>query len=343
MSDDIFSKQAWRVEGAFGLDRIERGDHEPGEPGPGEARVRMRAWSLNYRDLLVVTGGYNPRQALPLVPLSDGVGVVEAVGEQVTRVAVGDRVCPSFTQTWMRGTVDAAGLRGTLGSPHDGVASGARCFDAEGLVHVPSYLTDREAASLPCAAVTAWNALFEAGDVGPGQTVLVQGTGGVSSFALQLAQLAGARVIVTSSSAAKRERAQALGAWKTLDYTADERWGRTAKKLCGGVDHIIEVGGAGTLEQSLQAVRPGGTISVIGILDGAAANFALTRVLMTAVRLQGVFVGSRAMFERLSAALEVAQLRPVLDDAPFGFGELPAALERMRAGEHQGKITLAAG
>ncbi|MCB9595856.1 MAG: NAD(P)-dependent alcohol dehydrogenase [Sandaracinaceae bacterium] len=332
--------EAWRIEGGFGLERLVLGPHEAGEPGPGEARVRMTAWSLNYRDLLIVTGAYNPKQKLPLVPLSDAVGVVEAVGPGVHRVAVGDRVCPAFASAWIDGPVSVDGLRSSLGSPGDGVGLRARCLPAEGLVPVPGYLTDREAASLPCAAVTAWNALFESGDVGPGQTVLVQGTGGVSSFAHQLAQLAGARVIVTSSSAAKLERAKARGAWQTIDYRADPDWGTTARKLTGGVDHVIEVGGAGTVEQSLKAVRPGGTISVIGILDGAAGELALTRVLMNAIRMQGVFVGSRGMFERMNAALAASELRPVLDDARFELEALPAALERMQAGAHQGKITL---
>lgn len=332
---------AWRIEGGFGIERLALGPHEPGEPGPGEARVRFTAWSLNYRDLLIVSGAYNPKQKLPLIPLSDAAGVVDAVGPGVTRVAVGDRVCPAFSQAWVDGPVGLAELKSSLGSPGDGVALRARCFRAEALVKVPGHLSDREAATLPCAALTAWNALFETGDLRPGQTVLVQGTGGVSSFALQFAVLAGARAIVISSSRDKLEHARALGAWETIDYRADPAWGDTARKLTGvGVDHVVEVGGAGTIEQSLRAVRPGGTISVIGVLDGVKGSFPLTRVLMNAVRMQGVFVGSRGMFERMCVAIEAARLAPVLDDADFGFADLPAALARMEAGAHVGKITL---
>jgi len=305
------------------------------------ARVAMRAWSLNYRDHLVVTGVYNPRQTLPLIPLSDAVGVVDAVGAGVTRVKVGDRVCPTFVQAWIDGPITREMQMSTLGSPGDGVAAKHRVLPAEGLVAVPAHLSDREAAALPCAAVTAWSALFELGDVVLGDVVLVQGTGGVSMAALQLATMAGARVIVTSSSDEKLERASALGAWRTINYREDPAWGRTAKAMSGqGVDHVIEVGGAGTLEQSLACVRPGGTISIIGVLDGASGPIALTRVLMNGVRLQGVLVGSRGMFERLCRAVEAAQLRPALDDSAFVFEELPRALARLKAGAHFGKITL---
>lgn len=336
--------EAWRIEGGFGLEKLVLGPYEAGDPEPGQARVRLTAWSLNYRDLLILSGAYNPRQRLPLVPLSDAVGVVEAVGAGVTRVAVGDRVCPIFAQAWVDGPVGVDELKSSLGSPGDGVALRARCFPADALVKPPAHLSDREAASLPCAAVTAWNALFESGDLRPGQTVLVQGTGGVSSFALLFGVLGGARVIVTSSSRDKLEQASALGAWRTIDYKADPEWGKTARDLTGvGVDHIVEVGGAGTIDQSLRAVRPGGTVSVIGVLDGVKGSFPLTRVLMNAVRMQGVFVGSRGMFERMNVAIEAAQLRPLLDDADFGFADLPAALARIESGAHQGKITLVEG
>ncbi|MBX3275402.1 MAG: NAD(P)-dependent alcohol dehydrogenase [Sandaracinaceae bacterium] len=335
--------EAWRIEGGFGPDKLARGPHDPGEPGPGEARVRFTAWSLNYRDALIVAGLYNPKQKLPLVPLSDAAGVVDAVGPGVTRVAVGDRVCPAFAPAWIDGRPSAEDMRSALGSPGDGVAMRARCLPASGLVRVPAHLSDREAASLPCAATTAWNALFELGAIKPGETVLVQGTGGVSSFALQFAVMAGARVIVTSGSPEKAARARALGAFETIDYRKEPRWGERARELTGeGVEHVIEVGGAGTIDQSLRAVRAGGTVSVIGVLAGPAGPVPLTRILMTGVRLQGVFVGSRAMFERMNRAIEAAALRPVIDERAFGFEELPAALARMQAGAHQGKITLGA-
>lgn len=333
--------KVWTIDGGFGLDKLSVTERDAPGPGPTEARVRMTAWSLNYRDLMVVDGRYNPRQPLPLVPLSDGVGVVEAVGERVTRVKVGDRVAGAFAQRWLDGPVTPEALKSSLGSPGDGVAMEQRVFDEQGLVHVPAHLSDAQAATLPCAGVTAWSALFEEGSVQPGQTVLVQGTGGVSSFALQLAAQAGARVIVTSSSEEKLARARELGAWQTIRYDEDPKWGKTARKLSeGGVDHVVEVGGAGTIAQSLVAVRPGGTISVIGVLDGVTGDMPLVRVLMSQVRMQGVFVGSRGNFERLNAALSAGGLEPALDDERFSFEELPGALAHMRAGAHFGKIVL---
>lgn len=335
--------KAWTIDGGFGLDKLALGERETPEPGPTEARVRMTAWSLNYRDLMVVDGRYNPRQKLPLVPLSDGVGVVEAVGERVTRVKVGDRVAGAFAQRWVDGPVTVEALKSSLGSPGDGVAMEQRVFDEQGLVHVPEHLSDAEAATLPCAGLTAWSALFEEGRVQPGQTVLVQGTGGVSTFALQLATQAGARVIVTSSKEEKLARARELGAWQTIRYDEDPKWGKTARGMSGGgVDHVIEVGGAGTIGQSLVAVRPGGTISVIGVLDGVAGDLPLVRVLMAQVRMQGVFVGSRGGFERMNAALSASALQPALDEKRFTFEELPDALARMQAGAHFGKIVLEA-
>lgn len=331
---------AWEIRDGFGLDRLTLVERPLPSPGPRQVRVRPSAFSLNYRDWMVATGAYNPRQRLPLVPLSDGVGVVDAVGDGVTRARVGDRVAAIFAQRWLAGPPDKAELASALGAPLDGMAAEAVVLDEDGVVHVPAHLCDEEAATLPCAAVTAWCALFEHGGLAPGRTVLVQGSGGVSVFALQLARLAGARVIATSSSADKRERLEALGAWRTLDYRADPEWGKSARALTGaGVDLVVEVGGAGTIEQSLSAVRPGGTIAVIGALEGGAGPVTLTRVLMSQVRLQGVFVGPRDAFERMNRAIEAAALRPVVDRV-FAFEELPAALEALKRGGHVGKIVL---
>lgn len=323
----------------FGLEGLRLSERELPLPGPGQVRMRPRAWSLNYRDVLVVAGLYNPRQPLPLVPLSDAAGIVDAVGEGVTRVKAGDRVMPIFAQRWIAGAPDKPKLGSALGSPLDGTAREALVLDAEGVVKIPAYLSDAEAATLPCAAVTAWSALFEHGAIAPGQAVLVQGSGGVSMFALLFARLAGARVIATSSRDDKLERLRALGAWQTINYRADAAWGKTARSLSGGVDHVVEVGGAGTLEQSLAAVRPGGTISLIGVLEGAAGPVPLTKVLMNAIRLQGVIVGSRESFERMLRAMESAELHPVIDRA-FPFDDLPAALAHMKSGAHFGKIVL---
>lgn len=334
--------KTWIVSDGFGIERLALVDREVPEPGPGQVRVALRAWSLNYRDWMVITGAYNPRQRLPLVPLSDGAGVVEAVGAGVTRVREGDRVAASFAQRWIAGGPDRDKLASALGSPNDGVAAERVVLDEDGVVKVPDHLSFAEAATLPCAAVTAWCALFEHDRVGPAHTVLTQGSGGVSVFALQLARLAGARVIATSSSAHKRERLLAMGASHAIDYRADREWGKTARSLTGtGVDAVIEVGGAGTIDQSLAAVRPGGTISVIGVLAGAAGPVALTRVLMNAVRLQGVIVGSREAFERMNVAIAAAQLRPVVDRT-FAFDELPAALRHLESGAHFGKIVIEA-
>ena len=332
--------KTWSIEGGFGLDALTLGERPPRALAPREVRVAMRALSLNYRDLMVVTGTYDPRQPLPLVPLSDGVGVVAEVGAEVRRVAVGDRVAGCFAQRWLDGPVDRDAQRSALGSPLDGVAAEERVFDEAGLVHVPAHLDDAEAATLPCAPGTAWSALFEQGALRPGHTVLVQGTGGVSTFALLFAAQAGARVIVTSSSADKLERARELGAWQTLRYDEDPRWGKAARELSGGgVDHVIEVGGAGTIAQSLAAVRAGGTISVIGVLDGVAGDFPIVRVLMRQIRMQGIFVGPRGAFERMNAALAAGGLRPPLDRR-FSFDALPDALGHMQAGAHFGKIVL---
>ncbi|MGF1469871.1 MAG: NAD(P)-dependent alcohol dehydrogenase [Sandaracinaceae bacterium] len=339
------SARAWRLDGGFGRGHLALEEREVPDPGPGEARVRMSALSLNYRDHLVVEGQYNPRQPLPLVPLSDAVGVVEAVGPGVRRVKEGDRVCPAFCQGWIDGPPDRERLRTSLGSPGDGVAAEARVFDADGLVRMPAYLSDREAATLPCAAVTAWNALFELGDVHAGEVVLTQGSGGVSMFALQLAHASGARVIATSSRDDKLERLRELGAWRTINYRSDPSWGKVAKGYVeerGGVDHIVEVGGAGTFDESLRAIRPGGTISVIGVLAGAVGPVPLTRILMNAIRVQGVIVGSRGTFERMLGAFEARELRPVLDRS-FPFEELPQALEHLASGEHVGKVTIDVG
>ncbi len=335
--------KSWEIGEGFGIANLRLVERELRDPGPGQVRIRPRAFSLNYRDYMVVTGAYNKRQPLPLVPLSDAVGIVDAIGSGVDRVKVGDRVAPTFAQRWIAGPADKNKLASTLGSPIDGVASQALVLDAEGVVKVPAYLSDHEAATLPCAAVTAWAALFEHASLAPGQTVLVQGTGGVSIFALLFARLAGARVIVTSSSDAKLERARSLGAWETINYRADPDWGRSARALAGGVgvDQVVEVGGAGTMDQSLSAVRPGGTISVIGVLDGASAPLALTRVLMNVVRMQGILVGPRETFERMNAALEAARLQPIVDRT-FPFDALPAALESLRSGQHFGKIVIEA-
>jgi len=335
--------RAWQLTDAFGLEHLALVERALGPPGRGQVRVRLDAWSLNYRDLLVIRGHYNPRQRLPLIPGSDAVGRVVAVGEGVTRVAVGDRVCPIFAQGWWGGRPTDADTQTSLGSPGDGVFCEEVVLSEQGLVVPPAHLTDAECAALPCAAVTAWRALVTEGGVTAGDRVLTLGTGGVSLFALQIARMLGARVAITSSSDDKLDRARTLGAEWAVNYREDAGWGRTVRAQAGPVDHVVEVGGAGTLDQSLKAVATGGVISLIGVLDGVKTELAVTKVLMRGVRLQGVFVGSRADFEALNRALEAhPAVRPVIDRT-FAFEALPDALGHLAGQGHMGKVVLARG
>jgi NADPH:quinone reductase-like Zn-dependent oxidoreductase len=336
--------RVYEIQESFGIDNLRQAERPDPAPGPGQVLLKMHAASLNYRDLLMVQGHYNPRQPLPLIPCSDGVGEVLAVTDGVSRVAVGDRVAPIFSQTWIGGPPTADKLAGTLGGPLDGTLAEQMVVSADGVVPVPDYLTDVEAATLPCAALTAWSALVEQGDVRSGDTVLVQGTGGVSIFALQIARSLGARVIVTSSSTAKLDQARELGAWRTINYVEDPGWGKTAKNLTGGVgvDHVVEVGGAGTLEQSLRAVRVGGQVSVIGVLSGISSDLNIIPILMQNLRLQGILVGSREGFARMNRALAVHEIRPVVDRV-VGFAEAPEAFRVMAAAAHFGKICIEIG
>lgn len=333
--------RVYEIQDSFGMDHLRLAERDDPVPGPGQVALRIRAVSLNYRDLMTVRGHYNPRQPLPLVPCSDGVGEVVAVGDGVTRVAVGDRVATTFSQTWIGGAPTVEKLRGTLGGPLDGTLAERMVLAEDGVVRVPENLSDTEAATLPCAALTAWSALVEQGSVTAGDTVLVQGTGGVSIFALQIAQLLGARAIVTSSSDAKAERARELGAWRTINYAADPDWGKTARGLTDGVgvDHVIDVGGADTLAQSLKAVRVGGQVSVIGVLSGVSSKLNIVPLLMQHVRLHGILVGSREGFERMNRALAIHRVRPVVDRV-FDFDQAPEAFSYMASAQHFGKICI---
>jgi NADPH:quinone reductase-like Zn-dependent oxidoreductase len=333
--------RAVEIRGGFGLDHLEIVERPDPSPGPGQALVRLRAASLNYRDLLTVEGKYNPKLKLPLIPCSDGAGEVIAIGDGVTRVRLGDRVCGNFAQHWIAGEPKRERMRTTLGGPLDGTLAELSVYDQEGLVKIPEHLTDEEASTLPCAAVTAWTCLQ---GVTAGDTVLLQGTGGVSIFALQLARLRGARVIVTSSSDEKLAHARGLGAGPEIlgiNYRETPDWGAKAKELTGGagVDLVVEVGGAGTLGQSLKAVRMGGTISLIGNLAGNTAEISLPLIFMQNVRIHGILVGSRDTFEALNRAIALHGLRPVIDRA-FPLSDVRAAFEHMAAGGHFGKIVV---
>jgi NADPH:quinone reductase-like Zn-dependent oxidoreductase len=336
--------QVHSIQGAFGLEHLELVERdEPPAPGPGQVLVRMEAASFNYRDLMMVTGRYNPKQPLPLVPCSDGCGTVEAVGPEVTRVKAGERVITTFAQGWVAGPLTREKARTTLGGPLDGTLQERLLLSQEGVVRAPSGLPPAEAATLTCAGLTAWTALTSGG-VAPGDVVLVQGTGGVSMFGLQLARLMGARVIVTSSSDAKLEHARRHGAWQTINYRQTPQWGARARELTGGrgVDHVLEVGGPETLAQTLQAVRPGAQVSLIGVLTGTKATLEITSILMQAVRVQGVLVGHRDGLEGLVRAVEAHALRPIVDRV-FPWADARAALEHLQAGAHVGKVCLELG
>ncbi len=331
----------FEIQGEFGLENLKFAKRPDPIPGPGQILLRMGAASLNYRDIMTVGGTYNPRQPLPLVPCSDGVGEIVSIGDRVSSLQTGDRVATLFSQGWMAGEPTVEEIRATLGGPLDGTLSQLLVLPERGVIPVPDHLTDAEAATLPCAALTAWSALVEQGNVKAGDTVLVQGTGGVSIFALQFSRLLGARVIVTSSREDKLARARDLGAWETINYVDDPGWGKTARGLTGGrgVDHVVEVGGAATLEQSLRAVRVGGTVSVIGVLSGTATTINVASILMQHVRLQGIMVGSKEGFRRMNMAIAQHRLKPVVDRI-FPFAETPAAFEYMAAGKHFGKVCI---
>jgi len=332
---------AYEIQAGFGLDKLVRVERPDPTPGPMQVRVRVKATSLNARDLMMVEGRYNPRQKLPLIPNSDAAGVVDAVGPGVTRVKPGDRVMGLFAQAWSAGEPTRAAQVSTLGGPLDGALADTVLLHEDGAVPTPAYLSDEEAATLPCAAVTAWSALVTYGALKAGDTVLLQGTGGVSIFALQIARLMGARIIITSSRDDKLARARELGAHETINYVSTPDWDKAARALTGGVgvDHVVEVGGAGTFEKSLRSVRPGGTVSVIGVLSGGAGAVPLTSILMQNLRVQGIFVGHRQGFEALNRAFTQHQVRPVVDRV-FAFEEARAAFEHLKSGAHFGKVVI---
>ena len=333
--------KTFEIQSQFGLDHLVQVERPVPEPGPGQILIRMRAIALNYRDLLTVGGSYNPKQPLPLVPCSDGVGEVAALGDGVERMREGDRVIPIFAQRWISGAPTRERLRSTLGGPLDGTLAEYVVLSEDGVVRAPSHLNDEEAASLPCSAVTAWNALVGDNPVMAGDTVLVQGTGGVSIFALQLGQLLGARVIATSSSDEKIERVRQLGAWDAINYRDEPEWGKAVRRMTGGegVDRVVEVGGAETLAQSLGAVAIGGQISLVGNLSGALLQLNIIPVFMRQVRLQGVLVGHRESLEAMNRAIEAHTMRPVIDRV-FPFTEARQAFEYMKTGRHFGKICI---
>ena len=328
------------LNGGFGLENLRLADRPDPQPGPGEVLVRVRAVALNYRDLLIVRGLYNPKLPMPRVLASDGAGEVVAVGPGVTRFRQGDRVAACFMQGWLGGELDEPASRTALGGDIDGMLAEQVVFHEQGWVKLPEHLSFEEGATLPCAAVTAWHAVVECG-IDPGDTVLTQGTGGVSLFAVQFARAAGARVLITSSSDEKLKRARELGAHEGINYRTTPDWDKRVRELTNrrGVDQVVELGGANTLPQSLRAVRTGGRINLIGVLAGADGQFNPLPILMKGVRMQGIYVGSRAMFEAMNRAISLHGLRPVIDRV-FDFADAPAALKHMESGAHFGKIVI---
>ncbi len=325
----------------FGLDGLKMVQRPKPVPGRGEVLVAIKASSLNYRDLLTILGQYNPRQPLPLVPMSDGVGIVEQLGEGVHELKEGDRVAGIFAQKWLSGPFTPEARTSTLGGPLDGMLAEYVVLSEQGLIKVPQYLTDIQAACLPCAGVTAYNALFETGGLRAGQTVLLLGTGGVSILALQQAKASGAKCIITSSSDEKLRRAKELGADETINYKTHPDWEKKIRELSNGqgVDVVVEVGGAGTLAKSVSSVKFGGCVALIGVLDGIKTDLAVTSVLMKQARIQGVFVGSKEMFSKLNALLTLHKTIPVVDKV-FSFDQVREAFEHMQKGSHFGKIVI---
>jgi NADPH:quinone reductase-like Zn-dependent oxidoreductase len=331
--------QAWQIQTTAGIDGLKRAALSLPDPGPGEVRVRLRANSVNYRDLSVVSDPAARGIALPRIPNSDGAGEVLAVGAGATDFAPGDRVAGCFFQNWIDGPCTAEAMASAMGGEIDGVLAEEANLKAGGLVKVPEHLSFAEAATLPCAGLTAWRALVAVGRLKAGDTVLLLGTGGVSIFALQFATLMGARVIITSSSDEKLARARELGAWQTVNYRTTPDWEKPVLEMTGGrgVDLTVEVGGAGTLEKSIAATRIAGTIGFIGVLAGGQVN---PRPIMSkSLTVQGIYVGSRNLFRDMNRAIAAAGLRPVIDRT-FAFDEAPQAYRAMQAAGHFGKLVI---
>jgi len=331
--------KALEIQGDGGIDALAMVDRPSLEPSPGQIKVRMRANSLNFRDLNTVRFPGRMGAALPRVPNSDGAGEVVAVGDGVREFKPGDRVAGCFFDDWDAGGVSPAAMASARGGAIDGMAAEEVVLSERGAVMIPEHLSYEEAATLPCAALTAWHALVVKGGLKAGETVLLLGTGGVSIFALQFAAMMGARAIVTSKSDEKLARAKAMGAWETINYETTPDWAKEVAALTDrrGVDHIVEVGGGGTLEASIEAVRLGGHIALIGVLTTGTIN--PMPILRKSIRLNGIYVGSRDWFQAMNAAIAANALKPVIDKV-FPFAEAAAAFHHMESAQHFGKIVL---
>lgn len=327
-----------------GLDNLRIIERPVPRPRRQEILIRVKATALNYRDVEIINGTYHTAFNLPLVPLSDGVGEVVATGDEVTRFKTGDRVCSTFWQRWAGGAFRTADPAYQLGGPIDGMLAEYAVLDEQAAVLAPRNLTDVEAATLPCAAVTAWHALVTEGAIKAGETVLVQGTGGVSLFALKFARASGAKIIVTSSSDEKLERAKTLGAFAGINYRRDPEWSGAVLELTEGrgVDHVIEVGGPRSFQQSLKASARCGQINVIGYLGGKEGAINPLDIFTRQVRVRGIPVGSRESFEAMVRAIEANELRPEIDRT-FSWTEAADAIRYLESGSHFGKVGLMHG
>ncbi len=331
--------RAWQIVSPNGIDALDLSERRSPDPGPGEVKVCIRASSINYRDLGTVRDPVSRKLPYPRIPNSDGAGEIVAAGPGVTGLSKGMRVASTFFQRWDDGQCSADAMASALGGALDGVLAEEVVLRADGVVPIPDHLSLEEAATLPCAALTAWNALAEAARVKAGDTVLLLGTGGVSIFGLQFAKLMGARPIIISSSDAKLERAKALGAAHTINYRTTPDWDRAVLDLTNGVgvDATVEVGGAGTLPKSINATRIAGTISLIGVLAGGQIDPA--QFMRRSIKMQGIYVGSRRMFQDMNRAISIAGLKPVIDQT-FPFEKAKDAYHTMQAAGHFGKIVI---
>ncbi len=335
--------RAYRLDSPEGVQSLKLVNLPDPAPGPGEVVIAVRACSLNYRDSLLLKGGYPRNRTYPVIPLSDGAGEVVTIGAGVTRFQVGDRVAANFMRDWISGPINERALLSSLGGGIDGMLAERVCLPETSVVAIPTHLSWEEASTLPCAALTAWNALTSA-NTKAGDTVLVLGTGGVSIFALQLARAFGARVIATSGSDDKAAKAKALGADAVINYRQNPEWHGEVRKLTGGagVDLVLEVGGPGTFERSIKSTRVGGTIALIGLLDAGTEPPNIIPLLLNAQKVHGIYVGSVAMFEAMNRAITVNQIRPVIDRI-FPFADARQAYEHLISQKHLGKIVIRVG
>jgi len=332
--------KTYQIVSTGNLEALQLADLPNPKPAAGQVLVGVRAASLNFRDLMVISGNYG-KLDLPCVPLSDGAGEILAVGESVSQWKPGDRVAGTFFQNWIRGGLHPGVSESALGGAIDGILSEQVVLSAHGVIAIPEHLSFAEAATLPCAALTAWNALVTQGRVAASDTVLLQGTGGVSLFGLQFAKMHGARVIITSGSDQKLERARALGADDTINYRTTPDWEREVFRLTNkvGVTHVLEVGGADTFAKSLQALAPGGTISVIGGVSGFTTQAPLIEIIGRNALIRGIYVGNREAFEAMNHAIARHQLKPVID-RKFPFDEAASAYKHLQSGAHFGKVVI---